>query len=380
MIIDLILNKIYELDIIKTLNENKLYNSNFIESKQKFLSILYKSKEEIQASSINNCRPDERIDKYTQAYELYNKHTNDCFNNYDNYLQDFINFKYIYNLLCDKTKEQIVNYIDSDIEIDADANVIDADANEIVADANEIVADDIEQKVNKLYDRLQRGTCYARDGVLILYHLKDITKGFVDGNERNEVEKKAILRKAIISTNGIVPKNIRCTNGQKFGVFINNYIKPFLDTPTPDIPLAAIPTPDIATPALSTSAIPVAALPVAALPVAALPVAPTDEWDSVKQFFIDNTISKFKINSAEVQYALTQLRAYIKNYFKLKNNCISVIEQKKTLNDIRVFVNQNNKLEIKKLLCGRDGIGGKKSKQNKKRKTQKQNRKTRRHR
>ena len=203
MIIDLILNKIYELDIIKTLNENKLYNSNFIESKQKFLSILYKSKEEIQASSINNCRPDERIDKYTQAYELYNKHTNDFFNNYDNYLQDFINFKYIYNLLCDKTKEQIVNYIDSDIEIDADANVIDADANEIVADANEIVADDIEQKVNKLYDRLQRGTCYARDGVLILYHLKDITKGFVDGNERNEVEKKAILRKAIISTNGI---------------------------------------------------------------------------------------------------------------------------------------------------------------------------------
>ncbi len=210
ILIENLVNYITEHDLYKTLNENKMYNENFIKSKKEFRKILYDKKETIQPSSINSCEPNVRNTKYSVAYKLYDDYTQKCIEYFDNYLQEFINFKYIYNLLCDKTPEQIVNYINSN---DNDIN------------ANQ---ENIEEKVNNLYKKIE--SVYCKDLVLLgNYHYKD------PGNktERTIKEKKEILRKGLsesVILRGIKPNRLRCSSeGEGIKQFVKE-INPFLQT------------------------------------------------------------------------------------------------------------------------------------------------------
>ena len=216
--IDLILNSIYESNTVKTLNENLLYNTDFIKSKKIFLKKLFEDSLEIKDKN-ERCLPEDRIKNYTIAYNIYNEYLKKCSSNYDNYLNDFNDFKYIYDLLCDKTVEQKVKFINSNIDADA------------ITDENQYT---IEEKVNLLYNKLE-STSSCKDSILLSSYFKN-----KNDEPRTELKKKNILRMSI-SKNKIIPdiQKLRCTtDGKKFGEFVNTYIKDFLGTDTTNVPTA----------------------------------------------------------------------------------------------------------------------------------------------
>jgi hypothetical protein len=224
-IISYILDQIFKTDYIKSLSKNKENLDNFKKNLSKFALFLFKEGYKINLGTIEDCTLQEG--KYNNLFYTASKIQEDFFtqtnDNYDKFLLEYNNFIYVYNLICDKTKEEIEKFItcddcadsnaplavnadsDAPLAVNADSNAplaVNADSDAplaVSADSNAPLAvnadDDYETKINKLYTVLENTGCQTNIPSQQFY------------NTKSKDEKKAILRNAFPeSKEVIVPK------------------------------------------------------------------------------------------------------------------------------------------------------------------------------
>jgi hypothetical protein len=224
-IISYILDEIFKTDYIKSLSKNKENLDNFKKNLSKFVLFLFKEGYKIDLDTIEDCTLQEG--KYNNLFYTASKIQEDFFtqtnDNYDKFLLEYNNFIYVYNLICDKTKEEIEKFItcddcddsnaplavnadsDAPLAVNADSNAplaVNADSDAplaVSADSNAPLAvnadDDYETKINKLYTVLENTGCQTNIPSQQFY------------NTKSKDEKKAILRNAFPeSKKVIVPK------------------------------------------------------------------------------------------------------------------------------------------------------------------------------
>jgi hypothetical protein len=204
-IISYILDEIFKTDYIKSLSKNKENLDNFKKNLSKFVLFLFKEGYKIDLDTIEDCTLQEG--KYNNLFYTASKIQEDFFtqtnDNYDKFLLEYNNFIYVYNLICDKTKEEVEKFITCDDCDDSNAPLaVNADSDApiaVSADSNAPLAvnadDDYETKINKLYTVLEKTNCATNIPSQQFY------------NTKSKDEKKAILRNAFPeSKEVIVPK------------------------------------------------------------------------------------------------------------------------------------------------------------------------------
>ena len=234
-VISYILEEFFKTNYVKSLKESKENLDAFRKKLNKFILYYAKKGKLINLDTIENCtlQSGTANNLFYTASQIQEEFFTQTYNNYDKFLIKYNNFIYVYNLICDKTQQEIFKFIkcgdncdDADTPANAPADTpanadapAPAPANALAdADAPPAVnaVDDYETKINKLYTVLEHEGCLTRYSTSQKFYM-----------DKSEDEKKEILRTMFQKSTEDIPIPIRCGK-QQISALFQNFIEPVL--------------------------------------------------------------------------------------------------------------------------------------------------------
>jgi hypothetical protein len=328
--IDMAIDAIYATDFVQHLIKSSDNKKQFIKSILEFQIDLFKEGFLIYDSDIESCeiQDNKRYNLFYTASNIQDEFYKKSNEHFDKHISKYEFYLYIYNLLCDTTKEQDIKFIQQDVFTDGEPE--------------ELTDEILTEKVNKLYSKLKRGTC--ADSNQVFGETFQRYKGLTENDQKN-VLSMAIRENPSINLS-------KCTPAKVMSLF-ENFIKPYINQIPPTAKIEPATTPITKNPTITPS------------------MSADDLWSSAviqarNIVEIDNPQNK-DISSNTISLSLQidmdnkiviDFIKTLKEYTLSTTNCINE-DIKLSTREIRSFVGnvlQNKKDAITRFFCPRKSL------------------------